>query len=283
MARRQTRPPASGAQPAALAIPVRRMDFSFAAPGALDIVAGDRSLSCALLGLSLMLPPLESFLIRTVQAASLVRDGGEAARRFCAQEGQHLKEHAAFNAAVRRGVGAAGRLAALERRLSALYGRWSRSRPLAFRLAYAEGCEAMTCAAARTALEVGLFDEMTEPARSLFAWHAVEEFEHRAVCHDLSRRAGGSAAYRFAVGLWAQAHFLGWSSRFATAVAGRVAADAPGMPAASLAGRRHAFSERVQLRVLATHLPGYDPRRLSPPPGFAEAAAGLAARAAAIR
>ena len=120
MARRRAPPPISGARPTALAIPVRRMDFGFGGHGALDTVPGDRRLTCALLVLSLMLPPLEAFLIRTIQAESLERDGGEEARRFCAQGGQHLKEHAAVNAAVRRGVGSDERVAALERRLSAL-------------------------------------------------------------------------------------------------------------------------------------------------------------------
>jgi uncharacterized protein len=166
-------------------IPVRRMNFEFADDMPLVFIEGDPKLSYFFLGSWMMLPYLEPYLIRTVQQAmEHVKDKEllEEMKRFCAQEGQHFKQHAKANEVIRRIHPAGPRLSELETEVDLLFKSWTKDKPLRFNLAYAEGFESMTSAGARTQMEVGMFDYMKEPMRSLMEWHIMEEVEHRTVC-----------------------------------------------------------------------------------------------------
>jgi predicted metal-dependent hydrolase len=154
------------------------MQFDF--PEVVDplIVEGDPEQSYARIGLSLLLPYLEPYLIRTMRAARpQVNDARLLADldAFNGQEGQHYRQHRAFNASIRR-AGFAG-LEGLEREVEADYQRFTRDKSLAWNLAFAEGFEALTTASARFSFERGL-DGMLPAARDLFTWYLVEEFEH---------------------------------------------------------------------------------------------------------
>ena len=113
-------------------ISVRRMQFDF--PEVVDplIVEGDPEQSYARIGLSLLLPYLEPYLIRTMRAARpQVNDARLLADldAFNGQEGQHYRQHRAFNASIRR-AGFAG-LEGLEREVEADYQRFTRDKSLA--------------------------------------------------------------------------------------------------------------------------------------------------------
>ena len=145
-------------------ITVRRMGFEF--PEEIDPVfmPGDPEESYATIGLSLLLPHLEPYLIRTMKVArkqihdpDLLQD----LERFSAQEGQHYREHMRFNAALR--LRKFPGLAALEAELSEDYQRFSHERPLRFNLAYAEGFEALTTAFARFSFEERGLGELDSP------------------------------------------------------------------------------------------------------------------------
>jgi predicted metal-dependent hydrolase len=266
------------------------MDFTFPEDMDLVFIEGDPALSYYFLGAWMMLPYLEPFLIRTVQEAmKSVRDPAlrEEMIRFCAQEGQHFRQHGKANDVVKRVHAAGPQLAALEKEVEAEFARWSVEKPLRFNLAYAEGFEAMTCAAARTQIEVGLFDCMKEPIRGLMYWHIMEEIEHRTVCFDAYEACGAGYLYRARMSLWFQRHYLGWCNRFAGAM---IAAD----PEAT---SRYAGGEWVNIRktrmktywraylpkYLQTFMPWYNPRRVSLPADFAAARATYTALATSIQ
>lgn len=256
-------------------MPVRRMHFDFPDDMDLVFIEGDPRLSYFFVGAWMMLPYLEPFLIRTMQEAmGRVTDAAllEDMKRFCAQEGQHYRQHARANDVVRRRHPAGPRLAQLEQEYGALLKRWEAGKPLRFRLAYAEGFESMTCAGARTQMEIGMFDDMKEPIRSLMLWHITEEIEHRTVCFDAYHRTIANYPYRLAVGAWAQNHYLHWCQRFASAM---IEADPQTMAEfdrpdlkARCAARADSYFRNLLPKQLATYMPWYDPRRIPLPDQF---------------
>ncbi|MEZ4426797.1 MAG: metal-dependent hydrolase [Nannocystaceae bacterium] len=251
------------------AITVRRMSFAY--PDELDpvILPGEPEESYTILGLSLLLPYLEPYLIRTMNAArKRIQDPAlrDDIKRFSAQEGQHYREHARFNDAIRRQGFPA--LAALEEELARDYERFSARRSLRFNLAYAEGFEAMTTATAR----FFLLDRKTRPmpARvdALMCWHAIEELEHRTVAFDVYERLYGGYLYRLGAGLFAQWHLL----RFVIRVARAMLDADPRWPSgydgeAGRKRRRRGLTRRLVFgllpKLLPTYAPWYTPRKIA--------------------
>lgn len=275
---------------AAQDMPVRKMAFEFPDDMDLVFIEGDPALSYFFVGAWMMLPYLEPFLIRTVQAAvPLIRNEvlKEEAKRFCAQEGQHFRQHARANDVVRRTHPSGPRLAELEKEVEAEFLRWSEEKPLKFNLAYAEGFESMTCAGARTQIAVGMFDHMKEPIRSLMYWHITEEIEHRTVCFDLYEDVVGDYFYRTRMSLWFQRHYLGWCRRFAAAM---IEADPKTMaeyqsPEWIRIRRQRAdrYYRDYLPRLLGTFMPWYNPARVALPIAYETARAEFSARAVAVQ
>ena len=160
-------------------ITVRRLTFDI--PASIDpiVMEGCPEESFTVVGLSLLLPYLEPYLIRTMKEA--VKRVDEPALRadveaFNGQEGQHYRQHMRFNDAVRAGgVMDLDALEALEAEVDADYKRFSVARSLRWNMAYAEGFEAFTSALAQFSFEVGQLERMTPAARDVFTWHLVEE------------------------------------------------------------------------------------------------------------
>jgi len=269
------------------AIPVRRMQFDF--PEVLDplIVVGDPEVSYSFIGISLLLPYLEPYLIRTMKAARpRVQDPALLADldAFNGQEGQHYKQHRAFNAAIR----AAGfpELEGLEREVEADYQRFTRENSLEWNLAFAEGFEALTTATARFSFERGI-DEMIPVARDLFAWHLVEEFEHRTVAFEVYDHVCGSYGYRVRVGGYAQWHTI----RFAARVSRQLSRSNPAAFErcggwSGLAKRQATLLRDVARgllpKLLRTYARGYTPREIAMPPLAQQLGLAYSERAARI-
>ena len=98
------------------------------------------------------------------------------------------------------------------------YHRFTESKSLRFNLAYAEGFEAFTCALACFSLQTASFDRMHPAVRELFAWHLMEEIEHRTVAFDVYEHVVGGYLYRLVVGLFAQWHLHRFVLRVAKAL-----------------------------------------------------------------
>ncbi len=271
------------------AITLRRMTFPL--PAEIDpvLVEGHPEESYFYVALSLLLPYLEPYLIRSMTAArpqvtdpSLLAD----LDLFNGQEGQHYRQHLRFNQAIRReGFGG---LAALEAEAAADYRRFTATRSLRWNLAYAEGFEAFTSALARFTFEEKLTARMHPAARELFEWHLVEELEHRTVAFDVYAHVCGGWLYRLVVGLFAQWHLNRFMVRAAWVMlrADRVAFRARygGLRAAWTRLRPLLWLEvrRLFPRLLATYLPWYTPHRIPLPAGALELSARYSAVAAAV-
>ena len=256
-------------------IPVRRMAFEFPDDMDLVFIEGDPAMSYFFVGAWMMLPYLEPYLIRTMQTAMVQVDDPklkEEMKRFCAQEGQHFRQHAKANEVVKRIHPSGPRLAELEKEVEAEFASWTAEKPLKFNLAYGEGFESMTCAGARAQIEIDMFGYMKEPIRSLMYWHIVEEIEHRTVCFDAYETIVGDWLYRTKMSLWFQRHYYGWCGKFAAAM---IAAD-PEMIAryetpewAAIRKSRMDRYKRAYLpRLIGTFMPWYNPARVALPKDF---------------
>jgi predicted metal-dependent hydrolase len=267
------------------AIRIRRIPFEF--PAALDpiVVEGCPEESAVHVGVSLLLPYLEPYLIRSMQAAKKhVSDPKLLADldAFSGQEGQHYRQHHRFNEALRR-AGLAG-LERLEAEIEADYRRYTQSKSLRFNLAYAEGFEAFTMALARFAFESHAVDRLHPAARELFTWHLVEELEHRTVAFDVYEHVCGGYFYRLAVGLFAHWHL----NRFVFRVGETMRGADPAAFREKYGGRAEARARLRTLRrqqltmllpkVLSTYLPWYSPHKIEMP----AAAQALADRYSAL-
>lgn len=250
-------------------ITVRSVRFSFEDP--IDFDVSDERLGVILppLALSMTMPYLEPYLIRTMKVAGKeIRDPAlaEDARRFSQQEGHHFRNHALLNEQLRAqfarvDAGTADALRTIEAALEADYQHFSRSRPLRFNLAYAEGFEAMTCAGALAMAEHGAFDDGTVPGGELWSWHMAEEIEHRTVAFQVYDHLVGSYPYRVLRGTWAQWHYLSYIRRFAACMA-------TGLGRTPARGRSPAMRAALR-RYLRTWSPFYDPAKIPLPEGVA--------------
>lgn len=258
------------------AILVRKLRFAFDEPIELDVSDADLPMVLGSLGLSLTMPYLEPYLIRTLKTALNEIDDPRLAadvRSFSQQESHHYRNHALFNEQVRGEFDAevARELLALENALEADYQRFTQRETLRFNLAYAEGFEAMTCAFALASAEHGAFERL--PGREMFAWHMAEEIEHRTVAFEVFEQQVGSYGYRMTAGTWSQWHYAACVYRLANVMARAI-------------GRRLRPSWRPLERTIArnylrTWSPRYHPARLDVPPGVAGLLEHYTARAAA--
>ncbi len=249
-------------------ITVRDLRFSFDDPIDFDVSDEELSEMLPLLGLSLALPYLEPYLIRTMKSAlKEITDPqvAEDARRFSAQEGHHYRNHAVLNDKLRAKFddATAEKIRAIESELSEDYRRFSQTESLRFNVAYAEGFEAMTCAGALAAAETGgLGDDRALPGGEVWAWHLAEEIEHRTVAFDVFDHLVGSYFYRIAAGAWSQWHFVGYTKRFVDCMAKGLSRQLVTVKSPQqLAALR---------RFLLTYSPFYNPAKIALPSGVQE-------------
>jgi predicted metal-dependent hydrolase len=155
-------------------------------------------LSHMLNAFQLALPYLEPYFIDAVKEAlphiadARVRDDAAA---FCAQEVNHARQHIGYCRALRPRY---PRLAEHEKAIQQSLVKSRQEDPLAWRLAYTAGYEAITAQLSRWMLAKNeYFFEGADPAfTSLMTWHAVEEIEHRHVAHEVLQAVDASYALR---------------------------------------------------------------------------------------
>ena len=258
-------------------ITVRRMHFDIPQDVDLYATTDDAASLSSSVALSLALPYLEPYLIRTMRVAlDHITDPELAAdvRAFSAQEGHHFRAHAQFNRWI---VGKlpperAAEIGAIEAALQADYERFSQSKSLRFNLAYAEGFEAMTCSFALATLEARMTPQEPKAWSELFEWHLAEEVEHRTVAFEAYDHVVGSYPYRIVFGTYSQLHFLRYIGRFYAAL--MRARDQPARFQSRLMPRP------ALRRWLRTYLPTYHPRKIVVPPGLDELLERYSKRAA---
>ena len=271
-------------------ITVRKMTFEW--PDDLGVlpIPSDLIRSCELLGISITLPYLEPYLIRTMRMAAMVtRDETLRSdlKNFSGQEAHHHRNHSQVNALIKSKLNSktTEALERTEAALSAEYHEFSEEQDLKFNLAYGQGFETMTLGLALMLFEEG-FDHYDSAWARLVEWHLAEEIEHRSVTFDVYDKIFGSYLYRLRVGSWAQSHYLGYAFRFAHILWQELSDDPNrhdhehnpwGTKRKVL--KAHWQSGLVQ-RVLKATPPWYDPKKIDTPASVAAALAKYDALAA---
>ena len=172
---------------AGAAIKVRRMDFEFPDDIPEFWYANDPYRTLLLTALSGTFPQGERFFVEAVrQFQDQVTDPElkKAIRAFIGQEAHHSKEHAVLNAMMERKGYPMTKIDEFgQRGLSYLRKRLSPQRQLAMTCAL----EHFTAILADQLLanRAEFIDKMDPRVAKIWAWHAVEETEHKAVAFDV--------------------------------------------------------------------------------------------------
>jgi len=233
-------------------------------------------------GASFVMPHLEPFLVATLgEALQAIPDPAirREARDFCLQETQHYRTHRRFNdLLLAQGYDA---LAGIEEEMAASYRRLAK-RPLAQRLAYSAGFEAMTLGITEWLVthRTRLFAGADPHAASFILWHMVEETEHKLVAHDVYQALTPGYWRRAAGVLHGSLDVIRWSRRCYVALLrqdGRWR-----QPRARLRVWRWAarFLIGAGPSLLRAMMPGHDPRHERTHPWVDQWIAGYARHAA---
>ncbi len=244
-------------------------------------------------GISMTLPYLEPYLVRTMRAAlKHCTDPvvAQEVRQFIGQEAQHYRQHAVLNDIIRSISPELEGLREIEDQLEADYQRFTQTKSLKFNLAYAEGFEAATFAGGRANFRNKVFDRLetiqnTDLLR-LFIWHTLEEVEHSTVTFNIYDHLYGDYLYRLVAGTYGQYHFFKYVFLFSKFIA----QNAPQAleqgralwPTKNLIGD---WKEQLSLlgQISRVYLPGYNPAKMVIPENVAQYSKTYVAQALEIR
>lgn len=175
------------------AIVVRPFNFEF--PQDLDPIWAPGRVVRSLLfnGLSLTMPYLEPFLVKTMREAAEQIDEPQLLqdiRDFNGQEARHYQCHRRLNEILK--ANGYPELASIEARLQQSYERLSR-RSLETRLAYSAGFECMTNGFTNWFINkrVKIFGHTDPRVASFWLMHMIEETEHKTVAFDVYMACSG--------------------------------------------------------------------------------------------
>lgn len=243
-------------------MPIRIMQFEFDAEE-LKKNMPDGALN---LGLSMTLPYIEPYLIRTMrEALKHVTDQEVTAevKQFIGQEAQHFRQHSKLNDLLRNCHPSLAGIQEIEKQMEADYKRFTKTKSLRFNLAYAEGFEAAICATARTAVEtIDINAPMSDLSR-LFIWHLTEEIEHRTVAFNIYKHLYGDYFYRVIAGIYAQYHCFKYVFKFARFIAKHSPPKKKGAADSELKTLGSYSLLFLSLgKWLGTYMPWYNPAKL---------------------
>jgi len=179
-------------------MPVRRVDLAYRA--AKYWFGGNPQVTHVMNALSTAFPEGEKFFMDSVaHYRKRITDPAlrQEVARFLGQEAAHTREHVAFNGwLAEHGV----ETKHLEERVVLLLLNRARNLPPKVQLAATCALEHFTSLLAEQLLEQPeLLAEIEPSVRKLWAWHAIEESEHKAVAFDVYTTTGGDYATRVAV------------------------------------------------------------------------------------
>jgi len=243
-------------------ITVRRPGIRHDGPTPKHFVAGDPMRSHIAAMLSSVFPEGEDFFVRSVRAYRDQITDPELAKQvkaFIGQEAVHGREHRDFN----------DHLATLgyptkqvDRAVKGFLALLNRRTPRSHQLAVTAALEHYTATLAETILrdDDARAEFLTDEARQLFTWHAIEESEHKSVAFDVFQHVCGKHHIRVGT-MWAV--HVGFLVAMTTAVTYSVARDPkawPKLPRSILRLRSHPFFQPALLRQLRD----YDRRDFHP-------------------
>lgn len=105
---------------------------------------------------------------------------------FIYQEGQHGMVHTRFNDHLKSQGIAVDRILAFQIRI--MFGFFRKRFSPAFTLGQTAAAEHLTALMAHGFFRVGVMDQADPRVRAMYAWHAVEEIEHKAVAFDVMQK-----------------------------------------------------------------------------------------------
>ena len=105
---------------------------------------------------------------------------------FMYQEGQHGMVHTQFNDRLKaQGIGVDH---ILEEQKRIMFGFFRKKLPKVYTLGQTAAAEHMTALMAHGFFSAGLMNDADPRIRAMYAWHAVEEIEHKAVAYDVFKK-----------------------------------------------------------------------------------------------
>ena len=148
----------------------------------------------------IIVPEGEKFFIRRVKQQMAANGGREdeimlaKLKSFIGQEAHHSKEHQALNGYLEnKGIG----LARLDREVLAFMNWMRKNFSPERQLAHTVAVEHFTALMAEEfLLKYDALEEMDPRMAPIWAWHAIEESEHKAVAFDVYKAIGGSELTR---------------------------------------------------------------------------------------
>lgn len=151
-------------------------------------------------GVNLLFPAGERFFVRSVRhyLKQIADDPALVAqvKGFAGQEGHHARAHEeVFELLEAQGYKVRPFLAVYEK---IAYGVLEPMFPPAYRLATTAAAEHFTAVMAENFLNEAADAPIHDAMKRLFAWHACEEIEHRAVAFDVFQRVDGRYSVRMA-------------------------------------------------------------------------------------
>lgn len=189
--------------------------FAFEFPDDLDPIWAPDNVSRSLMfnGISLTMPYLEPFLVKTMREAAEQVDTPalrDDMRGFIGQEACHYKCHRRLNELLK--ANGYPELADVENKLERSYERLS-TRSLRTRLAYSAGFECMTNGYTTWFINSrsSLFGGTSPHVASFWLMHMVEETEHKTVAFDAYMTLYGDFWPRFLGVFHGSFHVLGYS------------------------------------------------------------------------
>jgi predicted metal-dependent hydrolase len=190
---KSSRKQAKAATPAGMVPKVRQPEFDLAEDVPRYWWDNDPARTLLLAALSATFPPGERFFINSVRHyRDQITDPElkEAVRAFIGQEAHHSKEHDELNNWLQaRGIG----VERLEREVGGFINWMAKNFSPERQLAHTVAVEHFTALMAEEfLLKYDALEEMDPRMAPIWAWHAVEESEHKAVAFDVYKAIGGS-------------------------------------------------------------------------------------------
>ena len=221
-------------------------------------------------------PAVEPYLNRVMaQAKPMLKDPElqKDAEIFIKQETAHFQIHNKYNAEMARHFPFIVEAEAAKRKD---YQGFLATRSHKFNCGYSAGFETLALSMALFLFEEA--DDMLEGADprtvALWKWHLGEEYEHRAVCHEVYNSIYGDYFHRSYMVLWAFLHLAGHNKRIMARLLTEYRKDLSPAEVKQSIRREKAFKRRFMVfhlkHMLQLLTPGYSPRRVLAPRGLDE-------------
>ncbi|MEM7137846.1 MAG: metal-dependent hydrolase [Myxococcota bacterium] len=220
-------------------------------------------------GASLSMPYLEPYLIKSVREGLTAIDDEDlkqVANTYCAQEGQHYRQHRRFNDLLIES-GYPG-LREVEEQIKQSFDRLLNTKSLEWRLGYAAGFESMALAVGHWLVNnrERLFGGSDTRVASLILWHFVEELEHKNAALDVYQYLVDKYFLRVYMIWYATFHVIKYTRRAYIVMLEKDGLWNKLRSRLRLYGNVARFFAQVLPHMVRCSLPGHSPRRIEDPP-----------------